>query len=234
MSNHLEVIATIKQLITDHEGISVKGLIKVLPGIPKKEVVRIRAKVLSDMAQQERLSRLSEAVNKVETLQAKVGVMIHWGHRTPSKIAQFLDVETDDIIPLVEAEIKHRNELRTRATRSRLNLRLNERARFTGVFVRYGEKPGYRGNSEKTILLRDIRPADERDHVVSDHLWFNLTKGFAALGILREGDRIEFEARVGRYEKGYAGRRQDVDKPIETDYKLGRPTKIRRLADSRD
>lgn len=183
------------------------------------------------MNNDERLSRLSEAVSKVETLPAKVGVMLHNGYRKAGKIAQFLGVETSDITPLIRPQIKRRNELRTRATRSRLRLRLNERARFTGVFVRYGEKPGYRGNSEKTILLRDIRPADERDHVVSDHLWFNLTKGFAALGILREGDRIEFEARVGRYEKGYAGRRQEVYKPIETDYKLGRPTKIRRLAE---
>ena len=46
---------------------------------------------------------------------------------------------------------------------------------------------------------------------------------------LREGDRVEFCARVKEYEKGYAGRRDDVYKPVEIDYKLSHPTRVRKL-----
>jgi hypothetical protein len=101
-----------------------------------------------------------------------------------------------------------------------------ERCSFQGVFVRYGLKSGWKGNQERTVLLRDIRGA--AGYVVTDHLWFNLTKGFQGLGELAEGDVILFDARVKEYEKGYKGRREDVYAPIELDYKLSHPTRIRR------
>lgn len=98
---------------------------------------------------------------------------------------------------------------------------------FTGEFVRFGQKPGWHGNPETTILLANVRT--QSGTMVADHLWFNLTKGFALANLknpFREGDTIQFVARVTPYTKGYQGRREDVWKPVEADYKLSRPTKI--------
>lgn len=113
--------------------------------------------------------------------------------------------------------------------------KINEkRTKFTGVFVRYGTKPRYHvtfcsGTQDPTILLRDIKKSGK---IITDHLWFNLTKQFNTLGKLHEGDVIEFYARVKQYVKGYKGRRDDdefeeQEHPIELDYKLSHPTKIK-------
>ena len=51
--------------------------------------------------------------------------------------------------------------------------------------------------------------------IVSDHLWFDLTKGFSGAD-LSPGDVVEFCARVSAYEKGYKGHKDDVlNRPIE-------------------
>ena len=97
------------------------------------------------------------------------------------------------------------------------------RGTFIGTFARFGTKSGYRG-PEPTLLLKDVR--DGQDKLMTDHLWFNLTKGFGALGLL-EGDIVRFDARVKWYLKGYLGRREDVwDAPVEEDYKLSHPTRV--------
>jgi len=77
------------------------------------------------------------------------------------------------------------------------------RGTFTGTFIRFGSKAGYRG-PESTLLLGDVR--DTEDRAMTDHLWFNLTKGFDALD-LQPGDRVRFDARVKMYLKGYMGHR---------------------------
>lgn len=100
------------------------------------------------------------------------------------------------------------------------------RATFTGTFVRLGIKSSY-GYSKQTLLLSDVK--DSEGIVVTDHLWFNYTAGFAALGLVA-GDIVRFDARVATYVKGYRGYRDDVyDKPIEKDYKLSHPTKLAKL-----
>ena len=100
-----------------------------------------------------------------------------------------------------------------------------ERATFLGTFERMGSKRGWMGD-EPTMLLKDIRtPAGEP---ICDHLWFNLTKSFAELA-LQPGDVVQFDARVKEYEKGYKGRREDVYVPVERDYKLSHPTKVRKV-----
>ena len=99
----------------------------------------------------------------------------------------------------------------------------NARHTFTGIFKKTGWKDGYRG-SVQTILLLDIK--DEHGQVVTDHLWFNFTRGFVAANPM-EGDVLQFDARVSKYIKGYMGYRDDVyDHPIEEDYQLSRPTKV--------
>ena len=101
---------------------------------------------------------------------------------------------------------------------------------FTGTFVRYGEKHGYKGPMP-TVLLKNVH--DQSGKEVCDHLWFNLTKGFASLN-LKGGELVEFRARVKEYVKGYQGRRYDVDVPVEADYKLSHPTKLRVITAGHD
>ena len=97
---------------------------------------------------------------------------------------------------------------------------------FYGTFERTGYKNGYKGPIQ-TVLLLNIK--DEKNNVVCDHLWFNMTKGFEKLKLIK-GDEIKFNARVQSYEKGYKGYRDDVwDHPIEKDYKLSYPTKIEKI-----
>lgn len=100
------------------------------------------------------------------------------------------------------------------------------RGTFTGVFVRKGTKNGYMC-IEETILLKDVKNSEGK--LMTDHLWFNYTKGFQKLGTLKEGDVIQFDARCKSYLKGYKGYRMDVYKPLEWDYKLSHPTKLKKL-----
>ena len=91
------------------------------------------------------------------------------------------------------------------------------------------KKPGW-FKPEPTVLLVDIK--DEFDVILTDHLWFNYTKGFQDLGKLKPGDQIEFDARVAKYEKGYKGRDEflQLSRPVETDYHLSYPTKLKKIS----
>ncbi|MBN9385342.1 MAG: hypothetical protein J0H74_31585 [Chitinophagaceae bacterium] len=100
-----------------------------------------------------------------------------------------------------------------------------QRELFRGGFKKYGLKSGYKGHSMETVLLVDIR--DGNGNLICDHLWFNMTKGFEQLGALREGDMIQFEARVKKYRKGYVNQRAGIDQS-KFDYKLSHPTRIER------
>ena len=104
------------------------------------------------------------------------------------------------------------------------------RTTFTGTFERFGTKSGYHG-PETTVLIKGVK--DSNGKIVADHLWFNYTKGFEDAN-LSEGDTVQFDARVKMYEKGYKGRREDVDSYIEDDYKLSFPTKIINLKNLAD
>jgi len=101
-----------------------------------------------------------------------------------------------------------------------------QRELFRGIFSKYGLKTNYRGPSTDTVLLVEIR--DGNGAFICDHLWFNLTKGFEKLGTLRQGDIIQFEARVKKYKKGYVNRRAGID-DSKVDYKLSHPTKIGKI-----
>ena len=89
------------------------------------------------------------------------------------------------------------------------------RAKFTGTFVRFGTKNGWRGRIDKTILLKDVK--DSAGQIVTNHLWFNYTQRMASCH-LQPDDIVQFEARVTDYEKGYG---------VHTvDYRLSYPTKV--------
>ena len=71
-------------------------------------------------------------------------------------------------------------------------------------------------------MLTDIFSPKEPNKILSDHSWFNFTKGFKDLGHLNENDKISFTARVKRYEKGSKGQ--------ETfDYKFSIPLNVKRI-----
>jgi len=102
----------------------------------------------------------------------------------------------------------------------------NMRKKFKGTFDRFGQKSGYKGPLT-TVLLKDIIDIST-GKVVTDHLWFNLTKGLEKLQLM-EGDIVGFDARVTRYLKGYQGRREDELHPVGIDYRLSFPTKVEKL-----
>lgn len=62
-----------------------------------------------------------------------------------------------------------------------------ERHVFTATFIRFGFRDGYKG-PVRTILLQNVLLDGE---VVTDHLWFDLTKGFKNADLLL-GDVVEF------------------------------------------
>lgn len=100
-----------------------------------------------------------------------------------------------------------------------------ERHRFKGTVETFGSKNGYK-HAEKTLCLKDIVLISTGE-VVTDHLWFTVGKQMEELDI-QIGDIVSFDARVDSYWKGYRGYRDDVwDKPVQKDYKLSRPTKLK-------
>jgi hypothetical protein len=111
--------------------------------------------------------------------------------------------------------------------RTELKKMQNIRKTFIAVFKRYGAKNNWNGFSEKTILLVDVK--DLSGNTITDHIWFRMTKGFEKIGELHEGTKIQFDARVKEYIKGYVGYREELqwERPIEQDYKLNNPSKIK-------
>ena len=100
-----------------------------------------------------------------------------------------------------------------------------QRVRVRGVFRRLGRKQGFAGPEESiTVLLSPVLLPD--GSMVSDHLWFNMTRGFAALD-LRRGMVVELSARVARYKKPTRDWARGTDDPISEDLKLVRPTGLR-------
>ena len=92
----------------------------------------------------------------------------------------------------------------------------NQRGKFRAIFKQFGRKTNwYTQRKETTVLLENI--LDNRGKIVCDHAWLNLTKQFEKLD-LKEGDFIQFHARVKPYMKGY--------EKDEVDLKFSHPTKV--------
>ena len=100
------------------------------------------------------------------------------------------------------------------------------RCRYRAEVVKFGIKHNYRDYPTQTILLTDVQFA-ESDIMATDHLWFTVGATLSRL-MLAPGDKIEFDARVGIYEKGYINPRKYINER-ETDYKLKRPSRIVKL-----
>lgn len=102
--------------------------------------------------------------------------------------------------------------------REKLKEICNVRARFRGRFERFGHRTSA-GYVKPMALLVEI--TDVNGNEMCDHVWLNLTPTVEKLA-LQPGDRIEFDARVRRYVKGYHDNRQ-------VDYKLNNPTSFVKL-----
>lgn len=107
-----------------------------------------------------------------------------------------------------------------------LDLGSEKRHTFVGTFERLGIKSGFKGNDLQTILLTNVHLKDD-ETILTDHLWFNFTKGFAEQK-LRSGDLVQFDGRIVLYEKGYYGNKLEVamEHPSEWDCEISYPTKI--------
>ena len=95
--------------------------------------------------------------------------------------------------------------------------------RFTAKVDRFGTKLSYKGYSEATVLLVDVRFV-ETGEKATDHIWFAFGKTWEKAGVA-VGDTVQFEARVKQYRKGYMNSRAGIDQR-KTDYKLSNPTRI--------
>ena len=113
--------------------------------------------------------------------------------------------------------------------RSELGKEEGQRKKFIATFSHTGKKINYKGHSEKTILLKNVIDSETKT-VVTDHVWFSFTKGFQNAA-LEEGVRIEFEARIKKYSKGYVNHRYKINTK-KIDYKLSNPTKIKKINSS--
>lgn len=100
----------------------------------------------------------------------------------------------------------------------------DSRHTFRAQFKRWGRK-----STIWTLLFINIRQKYS-GNVLTDHLWFKESKSFKDLReILREGDIVEFDARVKVYRKGYWGENpiKRLESPPRFDYKLAWPTNIK-------
>jgi hypothetical protein len=113
--------------------------------------------------------------------------------------------------------------------RKHLKDKVGLRKKFKAVVTRFGKKVNYNGYTDTTILLTRIVD-DEMKTEVTDHHWFAYTKGFEKAQ-LKEGDTVEFEARVIMYKKGYVSRKLSINNR-QSDYKLSHPTNIRVIKNS--
>lgn len=109
--------------------------------------------------------------------------------------------------------------------RKKLKAINNVRSTFTMTFSRYGTMTNWNGFPERTYLFKDIR--DKDGNILTDHLWIKDGKRIAALGELKEGDVIQFDARVMPYRK--VAYKIDRWYEHETDYTLKFPTNFRKL-----
>jgi hypothetical protein len=107
--------------------------------------------------------------------------------------------------------------------RKKLSKDVGVRKRFSAEVERFGKKINYKGYSEETILLKNIRDIESKE-VLADHLWFTFSLTFQKAKII-EGCTIEFDARVKDYVKGYVNKKIGINNR-KKDFKLSNPTRI--------
>ena len=189
------------------------------------------------MREEDRKEFFTDQALTGEPLREKLEWAVQRGVRRVETVMRYLPGADPAEVETVLGEILPRHTAapaETARARARVGLREREAQRFRvrATFERYGTKPGWQGRTEETILFKNIVRADTGE-VLADHLWFNKTGGFQKLGPLKSGDRVEFDARVKQYWKGYFGRRWEaqLDNPPQKSYKLSHPTRIVKVSE---
>jgi NADPH-dependent 2,4-dienoyl-CoA reductase/sulfur reductase-like enzyme len=112
--------------------------------------------------------------------------------------------------------------------RQQLYERDGERFRIRTTVSRMGVRP--------TVLLIDGVDVTSGEKLF-DHLWLK-TGIWARIPMgddwraMRPGDVIEFDARSGQYLKGYFGRKESINRPLELDWTVMRPTNLTLIYDA--
>ena len=101
-----------------------------------------------------------------------------------------------------------------------------QRLTFQATVQRWSVRHGYKGPID-TVLLKDLTCKGD---LVADHLWFDVGKWCTPLRGSIE-TKIELDARVTKYEKGYRGHQFEVtiERPVTYDYRLSNPTNLKIL-----
>ncbi|HYG03414.1 MAG TPA: hypothetical protein VD927_13275 [Chryseosolibacter sp.] len=115
--------------------------------------------------------------------------------------------------------------------RKKLAADQGERMTFTAMFVRLGKRTNYKGYTEETVLLKNIKKLGTPE-VLTDHVWLTFTRAFQQLH-LKEGELISFDARIKRYAKGYVNKALKINQQSH-DYRLSHPTKVKKFNANRD
>jgi len=101
-----------------------------------------------------------------------------------------------------------------------------ERKTFVARFARLGRKTNFRGYTEETILLTDVVDA-ETGVRMTDHIWFGYGDTFVKASLV-PGDRLQFDARIKAYQKGYVNKKIGINRQ-STDFKLSHPTNVQKI-----
>lgn len=99
--------------------------------------------------------------------------------------------------------------------------------RFRAKVEKYGFRTNYNGYPQRTILCTDVTYADTNEFV-TDHIWLICEKKIYSLK-LKEGDCIEFDAKVAEYEKLNKALIDYGIREFVRDYNLENPNKIIKL-----
>ncbi len=101
----------------------------------------------------------------------------------------------------------------------------DKRIQVTATFERFGCRYDQHGRSVETALVRHVALEGTRD-ILAEHTWIPTARGFRDLA-LRSGDRVGFEATVGKYQK-----RVEEEGPTKLvpAYGLRNPSDIRLLS----
>lgn len=99
-----------------------------------------------------------------------------------------------------------------------------DRHTFIATFERYGKKPGWftPGN---TALFKNVKLTDSEE-ILTDHIWLTVGKQLFELGELKQGDIIQFNARVGEYFHKFFDKDYMFEPEYSLDFRLYRANKL--------
>lgn len=82
--------------------------------------------------------------------------------------------------------------------------------KYSGIF----ERLGFKDEPDSMVLLKDVK--DEKGEIFRDHLWLPIYR-LPSFDVKNPGLKIEFEAEVENYQKGYRGENWEIaiDHPIK-------------------